>query len=377
MMNALPDDIDKSELQIPWDFTRPAAIEKAEFVQFELNETIKIIFPHWAEGAWLDLHAEVEGLKRRPSNKASGNLLVTGRAGIVVEKGFQFATPASVTASVIFEATETVIFDGEPDGRGQVTAAVPIQATEGGREGNVPPDTIILMVVPPKDGSITYVTNPEPTTGGVPEESDDDLRERVLEAIRRGISYAGRDADYVRWAKEVPGVGQVVVDPEWDDPSLPEQFHWIDGEGRRRCAGAVRLFIVDGNGVPANEQIIEAVYNYIVSPDDRIERLAPIGATVTVVPPAPVVIDITARVTLKDEERLETVTERFRNNLYQYWITAALEKSVKYVYVGSTLAETAGIANYAHATFFVNGAADDVPITIGQFPVTGEVNIYA
>ena len=42
MLANLPADIDKSQGNIPWDFTRPAALEKAEFAEFTLNETMGI-----------------------------------------------------------------------------------------------------------------------------------------------------------------------------------------------------------------------------------------------------------------------------------------------------------------------------------------------
>ena len=476
MLDALPDDIDKSELSIPWDFTRPAATEKAEFIQYRLNETVKLMFPHWAYNEWLDLHAQLEGLTRRAANNASGNVEVVGRPGLVVAQGYQFATPANLTPSVIFEVTEEVTLDNgsytfmakattpvaviqltlnapsqrpltltlqstaDPDtgelllqdgatvleqftfdtseGTDQVTAlidavaaqgstyftltqladsteplvtitqwtigtTIPIQAVEGGRNGNVPPDTIILMVRP--DSGISYITNPEATTGGAPEESDDELRERVLDAIRRGISWTGCDADYVRWAKEVPGVGQAITDPEWDDPNLPDNFAWIDAGGNRRKAGAVRLFVIDANGIPANQQILDAVYNYIIHPEDRMLRKAPIGATLTVVAPQPLYIDVSATVTLEEGENLDTVKGRFQENLDRYWLEAASENGlfdvqsgvaqnfVKYVFVGATLANTAGVANYDHSTLLVNGGTSDILIALGEFPVTGEV----
>jgi uncharacterized phage protein gp47/JayE len=481
MMNALPDDIDKSELNIPWDFTRPAALEKAEYIQFELIETIKLIFPHWTYGQWLDLHAELVGLKRRSANKATGSVTVIGSAGLVIPAGFQFATTANLTPSVIFEALEeTVIGNGEiviydtavptpeavirltlnrpnvkklmitlgpadenpnvwelllldgtevlerfafdaPSGEGHVNALmealeaapsayfsalkladsaqtleaadqapmgtmVNIQALEGGRIGNVPPDAVILMAKPIT--GIAYITNHEAITGGSPEESDDELRERVLEAIRYGISWTGCDADYVRWAKEVPGVGQAVTDAEWDDPEMPEQFHFTDYYGRRRCAGAVRLFVIDANGVPANEQILDAVYDYIIHDKNRIERKAPIGAKLTVASPAPLVVNVLAKVYLEDGENLETVTERYKENLNKYWLEASSENDlysiytgiaqnfVKYVYVGAALAETAGIADYEHETLTVNGAAENIEIAVGLYPVTGEVVLY-
>lgn len=313
MMDNLPDDIDKSELQIPWDFTRPAAIEKAEFVEFELNQTIQLMFVLWSYGEWLDLHAEKEGLARRAANRASGVLLVTGAAGTAIARGFQFATLANLAPSVIFEATEDVSLNGIPNAQGHVTAEVPVRAIEGGITGNVPPDTIIQM--PRPDSGVSAVTNPVAMTGGTPEERDDDLRERVIASIRRGISFTGNDADYVRWAREVPGVGSVLVDPEWDDPNLPENFMWLDAAGNRRKAGAVRIFIIDANGLPANQQILDAVYDHIVSPGNRLERLAPIGATLTVAAPAPLYITVAAQVTLDIGEHLDAVKARFSANL--------------------------------------------------------------
>jgi uncharacterized phage protein gp47/JayE len=385
ILNTMPDDIDKSELQIPWDFTRPAAIAKSEFVEFELNEAIKTTFVLWANGKWLDYHAQEEGLTRREANHASGELIIKVKPGLIVEKSFLFTTPANLTSGVIFETIETVVCNGDPDANGQVTAIIPVQAFYGGTSGNVPPDTVILMVKP--DSDIFYVSNPKAMTGGTPEESDDELRERILEAIRRGISWTGCDADYVRWAKEVAGVGQAITDPEWDDPNMPEEFHWTDINGIRHCAGAVRLFIIDANSIPANQQIIDAVYNHIIRPDNRMERKAPIGATLTVVAPSPLFIKVLATVTLKEGEILEKVIERFKANLDKYWLAAASENdirdvqtgiaqnNVKYVYVGSTLAETAGIANYDHNTLLVNGGTDDILIPLGEYPVTLEVDI--
>jgi len=368
MMDALPDNIDKSELQIPWDYTRPSAIEKAEFVEFELNETIKIMFVHWADGRWLDLHGETWGLTRRPANQAFGYLTVTARWGTVIPDGFLFATVSNLSASVLFQAMGDFTFI-DPDIIGppprEITMFVPTQAVEGGRIGNVPPDTIMLMVTP--DTNISYVTNELAFTGGTEAELDDDFRQRILDAIRYGISYTGRDADYVRWAREVPAVGNVMVEPEWAGP------------------GTVRVFIIDANGVPANDQILQAVYHHIIRDDDRMQRLAPIGATLTVVAPQPLYIDITANVRLFPGQDIDTVLERFKANLNRYWLRASTENhtrdvqnqlavnSVKYVFIGAELAGTEGIYDYEYPSLLVNGGTGNLIIEIGMFPVTGTV----
>lgn len=205
MLDSLPQGIDKSEGNIPWDFTYPAALEKAEMVEFTLNETIKLMFPQWSYGEWLDLHGEKVNCIRRAANRATGTLDVTGTKGTVIPMRFQFATPSDLTASVIFETTESVKLDGEPNSKGQVTCRVAIRAVDGGLAGNVSEDTIKLMMEP-KSG-IAYVTNPEPATGGAEAESDADYLIRVLDAMRNGSSMTGCVADYIRWGKEIPAVG--------------------------------------------------------------------------------------------------------------------------------------------------------------------------
>jgi uncharacterized phage protein gp47/JayE len=367
MMAELPPGIDKSEGNIPWDFTRPSALEKARFVEFHLNETIRLIFPQWSYDGWLDLHAEKENVLRRAANRASGTVCVTGTPGLTIPAGFQFATPATLTPSVLFETLEETVLSGTPDSRGLVTADISIQAVEGGLIGNVANGTVKLMVRPLT--GISLITNPEPLTGGAPAESDASLLQRLLEALRRGMSFTGCDADYVRWAKEVPGVGQAFTQAEWDGP------------------GTVRVLVIDATGLPANQQILDAVYEHIISPNDRMKRLAPIGATLTVAAHTPLYIDITADVTLRAGENIDTVTDRFKVNLDLYWLEAttehdftdvqsgAAQNSVKIVFIGSTLAQTAGISNYAKSTLSVNGGAADIVIPVGQFPVTREVKL--
>lgn len=379
MLENLPEDIDTSQGNIPWDFTRPSALEKAEFIEFTLNETIKLIFPQWSYDKWLDYHGEKVNCIRKPANSASGKLSVTGAVGTVIPCGYQFATPADLTASVIFETVESHVLEGEPNNNGQVTNEIDVKAVDGGLLGNVAADTIKLMVTP-KNG-ISYITNPEAMTGGVEEEKDEDYVIRVLDTMRNGNSMTGCNADYIRWGKEVPAVGQVIVDSEWNDPSLPEQFHYVDQQGNDRCAGAVRLIIIDSNGFPANQQILDATYLHIAGIDDfDPDRLMPVGAHLTVQAPTGINVNIAATVLLNDGENIDTVKKRFRENLTDYWLQVGNEATndyrqhigyIRWVQVGAVLAKTVGVKDYTELT--VNGGTSNLAITRTQYPVTGEV----
>ncbi len=381
MLENLPAGIDKSEGNIPWDFTRPSALEKAEFIEFVLNESIKLIFPQWSYGEWLDLHGEKCNCIRREANRASGTINVTGAVGTVIPVGFLFATVAELTASVLFETQEEYILEGEPDENGMVTNSLEVIAVEGGINGNVDADTIKIMVTP--ISSISIVTNPEALTGGTEAETDEDYLIRILDTMRKGQSMTGCVADYKAWGREVAGVGQVIVDPEWNDPNLPEKFHYTDQYGNERCAGAVRLLIIDSNGQPANEQIIRAVELHIAGTgDDDIERLMPIGAHLTVTAPTGMTVNISATVELEDGEEIETIITRFKEALSDYWLEVAEEAQldagnhtgfIRAVQVGATLAKTIGVIDYTDLT--INGGTTNIAITQAQYPVTGEVKL--
>lgn len=350
MMDALPADIDDTEGGFPWDLTKPSALEKAEMLEFHLVQTLKIIFPAWADGAWLDLHAKARGLTRKPPNKATGTLLVTGVSGTTIPAGFRFASPAKGSAAAIeYEAVER--FDIAESGMVEVQ----IRAIEAGIIGNVPAGAVTLMMTPLK--GITSITNQAQITGGTAEEEDDALRTRIdeLDATAEA-SFVGSDGDYKRWAEEVPGVGTALPMPEWDGP------------------GTVNVIVIDANGQPANSTIITAVYNSIVSPEDRLKRKAPVGATVTVAAPTAKVLNYTFLLEIESGETLATVLERFATELRAYYIEAKKASVVRYNKVSSIITETTGVKDFTG--LLINGAAANVDLTEDEYPVTGTIDPY-
>ena len=257
MLSNLPEDIDKSEGGFPWDFTRPTAIEIAELKEYVLVEVLKSLSPVTCEESYLlDYHADGRGLVRRESVNATGYVTVTAKAGLVIPLGYGFSTEADDEGNTIdFVTTEEVTVDSLGN------AKIPIEAAEGGSASNVGVNTIVLHTGDETGellDEIISVTNEEAVTGGLDEEDDDTLRERIVEYDRsHDISYVGNVADYKRWALSVPGVGAVTVIPAKDD------------------SGIIKIILMDQNGVPASKQIQDAVYDYIMRPDSESDRLAP------------------------------------------------------------------------------------------------------
>lgn len=348
MMENLPPDIDNMEGGFPWDFTKPTAIEKAEMLEFHLVETLRIMFPMWAYDEWLDYHAKERGITRKPANAASGEILITGVPGTTIPAGFKFAAPATADSPAIEYQTTEKYTIGENG-----TVRVQITAVEPGIKGNVPANTVTLMMTPIK--GITSVTNEAAITGGTEVESDNELRNRIMEMDAASeASFVGNDGDYKRWAEEVPGVGTALVMPEWAGP------------------GTVKVVVIDANGQPANQAIITAVYNNIMTPDDRMQRKAPIGATVTVEAPTAKEINYSFTIELKAGENQETVLERFKAQLRTYYVEAKKEGVVRYNRVSSILTNTEGVKDFTGLT--MNGGTVNIVLEEDEYPVTGTID---
>lgn len=355
MLSNLPEDIDKSEGGFPWDFTRPTAIEIAELKEYVLVEVLKSLSPVTCEESYLlDYHADGRGLVRRESVNATGYVTVTAKAGLVIPLGYGFSTEADDEGNTIdFVTTEEVTVDSLGN------AKIPIEAAEGGSSSNVGVNTIVLHTGDETGellDEIISVTNEEAVTGGLDEEDDDTLRERIVEYDRsHDISYVGNVADYKRWALSVPGVGAVTVIPAKDD------------------SGTIKIILMDQNGVPASKQIQDAVYDYIMRPDSESDRLAPPNAVLEITAPETVVVNISAVVYLREAE-IGDVQNDLKAALQSYLLNVSSNDSaVRISAINSIIGSVSGIYDYDSVQ--INGVSKNVDLESGQMPVLGIVTI--
>lgn len=348
MLQRLPPDISTMPGDFAYDFTYPSALEKSELIQFHIVRTLMMMFPQYAWGEYLDLHGQQVNITRKPAGYAYGKLEITGIPGTRIEKGKRFCTAATdSSSSVEFATVGTVQIPTE----GKVT--VEVMAVESGTASNVAAGTVVLAMKPIE--GITGICNLEAITGGSQEENDEAFWERIKDLYQKGVSFVGNDADYIRWAKEVVGVGAASVIPEWNGP------------------GTVKIILIDSNGQPANEHICQAVYEYIMQPNDRLLRKAPIGAILTVSPPDIVAVSYSATVELLDGYSLETVKTEFTKNLLKYYDAALGEGEIKHTKVGAVLSGTVGVNDYTE--LLVNGSEGNVPIHTYEFPSTVSVTL--
>lgn len=358
MKESLPVDIDMSEGNHVWNMTRPTALEVARVCEYILPEVIRLIFPYSSYGSFLNHHAEVRRIARKEATAATGEITITGAVGSVIPLGSQFST-ASINddPAMLYATTEEAII---PES-GSVT--VPVECTEVGIDGNTAKNTVIFTAS--RLTGVTGVTNAEPITGGTEEEDDAALIDRILEYDRtHNESFVGNVADYHRWAMSVDGVGAAVIIPANDD------------------TGLVTIILVDSNGAPANQELCDSVYNYIMRPDDEYERLAPVNAYLSVIPPETLTISVKATTELDFEATLESVQANFMAQLALYIPEALEDNEIKYTRVGAILSSINGVNDYMDLEIGLvqdDGSVDygtkNIPITSRQLPIIEAENL--
>lgn len=348
MMESLPDDIDDMPGGFPYDFTKPAALEKDEFINFHLMRAVMIAFPQYAWDSWLDLHGMQVHQERHPPGKAFGKVQVSGTAGALIAAGTVFCTPATDTGpSIGFSALE----DAEIGEDG--TVLVDVEAVEAGTGSNVAADTVSLMLKP--DKSVTAVTNPEKITGGTERESNDDYYDRIAAEYANSMTFLGNDSDYIRWSREA-GAGDCIVIPAAEGP------------------GTVKLVLVDGNGQPANEKLVQDVYDYIVSPGDRSKRLLPTACARLICSAASMVGIVYSCHGIQHDGTtdLERIRQDFTRAVQTVYLKAKDDGVLRYNDVRPLMRDIAGVVDFE--SFLMDGGMENIMLGSEQYPETGTLD---
>jgi uncharacterized phage protein gp47/JayE len=162
------------------------------------------LLPDTASTEWLDRHGDIwltnadNSVGRKSPAYADGLVNFSGLAGSIIPAG------AELTAEgVNYEIVDQLVL-------GLASTTGHVRSLDPGAASNLDPDTDIAFVVPIAgvDTAGTVVT----MTGGTDQETDPQLRARVLERIRNP-PMGGSAEDYVNWTLRVDGVTRVWVAP--------------------------------------------------------------------------------------------------------------------------------------------------------------------
>lgn len=348
MLELIPDEYDKSEGGHLWNFTRPTALIESQQRGQVAPGILELIWPKFSYGEYTDLHAELRNMFRKEALNATGYVTFTGVAGTVIPAGYTVSTESkNDILSQDYLTTEqcTISDDG--------TVTVGIKAAVAGSVGNTAANTIVVNSSGYQD--IESITNALPVVGGINEETDEALIDRIQEYDRtQGDSNIGNPSDYKRWAESVPGTGTANVIRSTD------------------TSGIVTIILTDGNGQPASTSLCENVYNYIISPDNESLRLAPCGANLSVIPPSTLTITVSAAVVLTSGT-IESVTSELAKGLKNYFSECIDNGEIIYNSVSNVLGDIDGVYDYSNLK--VNNGQSNIILAAGVYPVIETSNI--
>lgn len=183
----------EDEHDLLYSIVESFAQTQAETSEASYEEVSKQLHIQTAEGDALTWRAQEYGFDRQEGTRATG-VATFYRSS---EATTDFTVPSgtrvqTADGSVQYQTTETVVLE---EGETEVDAT--IEAVERGGQGNVPSGTLAVMPAPPSgiedvrnDESIgdpeNTDTNGDPLVQGTSRESDDELRQRVLDTRSLG-----------------------------------------------------------------------------------------------------------------------------------------------------------------------------------------------
>jgi uncharacterized phage protein gp47/JayE len=228
-----------------------------------LDWLAKQLFADTSERAFLLRQASLYGLQPTAADFAQATLALTGEDGSTVPAGSILLRSDGAEYVTLADAEIGSLVPGE--------AEVSVVANLAGAAYTLTPG-VVLTFQSPVSGVATTATVSTSDQDGVDEESTENFRTRFLERLQQAPQ-GGADNDYVAWAKEVPGVTRVWVDP------------LALGVGT-----VVVRFVRDGDAslIPDAGEVA-AVQAYI-------DEVRPVTAAVTVLAPVEASLDLTISV---------------------------------------------------------------------------------
>jgi len=159
-----------------------------------------------AEKEYLERWAAIWGITRDPAAPAQGDIDITGIDTTVMPAGTVWIRSDGVEFTT--DSLETVV-------AGVITAA--LTATVAGLDGNTDAGLSFEIQTPIAGIDTPATVAAGGIDGGLNEQTDEELREELLFRLQEPPK-AGSESDYVRWAKEVPGVTRAWAFALWMGP---------------------------------------------------------------------------------------------------------------------------------------------------------------
>jgi uncharacterized phage protein gp47/JayE len=337
MLDTIDDDIDKREGSIIYNALAPAAGKLFEMYT-SLGQVLTLAFPQTSEAEYLEYITMSEGVERNLATPSTRHFQADGSGQIT--EGDRFFVD-----DIYFVAQETIEIPG-------VFKAISEEV--GSNTAIYDPDTI--LPVEDIDGleTLSIVMDHENDSDGIDDESDAALLQRYWEKVENSPG-PGNISDYIRWAKEVPGVGNVLPEPLWNGD------------------GTIRLVILTPDGKQAPQSLINEVQELIDPGSKGIgEGKAPVGAKVTVATAGVTYISATIpELSIEQGYTLEQVRSNVEEALSDYLSKINPGGVIRIQEAGSAIINALGVLDTGD--LLLNGSRNNITLDITEFASLGEV----
>lgn len=177
---------------------------------FSLEHTLEWIkkqaFPQTADKQFLEMHAQQRGLKRKKAVQAVGSMTFFKSSTF----SYDLIIPCGTVCATKGESPQTFItIEDAVIKTGQKSIKVSAKAVNGGRNGNAAAGAVCVLTS--ALGGVDSVVNEEPFSSGCNAESDEELRERLLNSYAE-ISNGTNSSFYRKYALKKDGIQSVAVD---------------------------------------------------------------------------------------------------------------------------------------------------------------------
>lgn len=336
MLDTMSNTIDKREGSFVSNMVSPVGVEFAKYY-IELDNILAIMFLEDATNEFLDKKVHDFGVSRKEGTKSQGSVQVKGRRGTHIPPGSRLLSESQLEFKTL---GDTWLEDDAVD--------IYVEAINVGSDYNIIANTTFKF--DPHISGVTEITNTEEFTGGTNRETDEELRERFFEIIRRPAT-SGNIYHYEQWAKEIDGINQVKVKPLW------RKDNGLNGNGTVKV-------IVSNNGNLVSEDIVQRC-------QEHIDKVRPVGAEVTVITPTALDVQITANIYLEDGYSSAVAKLTFEENLKSY--LSGCEGTVVYTRIASCLGSVEGIVDYTD--LIVNGGTSNINYDDEKLPIIKHIDL--
>ena len=278
-----------------------------------------------ATNEYLDKKVYDFGVERKLGTVARGNVKITGENGTHIPSGSELVSQSGLS---FFTIEDVWIDKGE--------AIVTVNAADVGIEYNIIQNSIDKFV--DNIYGVESVVNEEEFTEGTNSETDEELRERFFEVIRRPAT-SGNIYHYEQWAKEIDGINQARVKPLWNGP------------------GSVKVIVSNNNELVEEDVVLKC--------QEHIDSVRPIGANVTVITPEALDVSITANIYMEEGYSSTVAKIEFEENLRSY--LSGCEGTIVYTRIASCLGSVEGIADYTELK--INGVMSNISYDDEKLPI--------